>query len=105
LQLLPVPDVVRWAIWIGYASHPLLDLLNEEGVELLWPLPLRVRFLPRALSVPVDSFLETVFRGILTACSFGLLLLYTDPVVAEWPIVGPVVDGIVRLMPRIVQTW
>ncbi|MBX6396252.1 MAG: metal-dependent hydrolase [Alicyclobacillaceae bacterium] len=96
LQLLPVPDIVRQAIWIGYASHPLIDLLNEEGVELFWPLPVRIRFLPRALAIPVDSFRETVLRGGLTACSFGLLLLYTHPVIAQLPIVGPVVDGIVR---------
>ncbi|GIM47624.1 hypothetical protein DNHGIG_31730 [Collibacillus ludicampi] len=105
LQLLPLSDMIRWAIWIGYASHPLIDLFNEEGVELLWPLRIRVRLLPRFLSIPVESFAETLLRGVMTLCSFWLLTLYLHPVVTKLPLLRPITDGIIQLMPSAIQTF
>jgi len=109
LQLLPIPEVVRWAIWIGYATHPLMDLLNPQGVELFWPLRVRVRLLPEILAIPVDSIAETLLRGVMTAVSYVLLFLYVHPAVDHLPLVGPVVsevaEVILQMMPAAIQTW
>lgn len=74
LQLLPLPAIVKLAIWAGYATHPLIDLLNPQGVVLFWPYPARIRLLPEMLSIPVQSFAESVFRlgvSALVALLFG----------------------------------
>lgn len=107
LQLLPVPEVVRWAVWIGYASHPAIDLFNEEGVELLWPLRFRVKLLPNPLAIPVESVREAILRGVMSAFSFMLLWIYVHPVMVQLPVVGPVLgavsDGLIRMLPSSVQ--
>ena len=71
LQLLPLPAIVKLAIWTGYATHPLIDLLNPQGVVLFWPYPARIRLLPEMLSIPVQSFAESVFRlGVSALIAF-----------------------------------
>ncbi|QQE79665.1 metal-dependent hydrolase [Alicyclobacillus sp. SO9] len=57
---------VAWALWIGYASHPLADLLNPQGVQLLWPLPWWVKVLPEPIAIPVESGREALLHAILT---------------------------------------
>ncbi|OCT15634.1 hydrolase [Paenibacillus pectinilyticus] len=54
-----------WVFILSYASHPLIDLLNDRGVQLLWPIPLRVRLLPKWLAIDTGSASETVFRWLL----------------------------------------
>lgn len=105
LQFVPIPNVIRWALWIGYASHPFIDLFNEEGVELLWPFRVRIHLLPRFLSIPVESFAETLLRGVMTLCSYCLLTLYLHPVVTQLPLLGPISDGIIRWMPSAILTF
>jgi inner membrane protein len=58
---------LAWALVIGYASHPLIDLLNEEGVQLFWPLPYWVRVLPEPLAIPVDSIRGKIIFWIFKA--------------------------------------
>ena len=57
---------------IGYASHPLIDLLNEEGVQLFWPLPYWVRVLPEPLAIPVGSLREEIIYWIFKWLSWSL---------------------------------
>jgi inner membrane protein len=57
---------------IAYASHPLIDLLNEKGVQLLWPLPVKVRFLPHCIAIDTGSASEKVFRLALFAVSLWI---------------------------------
>lgn len=85
-----------------------MDLLNEQGVELFWPLRVRVRLLPSMLAIPVDSVAETLLKGAMTAVSSVLLLLYLRPVMDRLPLVGPVLgalsDEMFRMMPAAIQT-
>ncbi|ATY84537.1 metal-dependent hydrolase [Kyrpidia spormannii] len=107
LRFLPVPDVVRWAVWIGYASHPAIDPLNEEGVELLWPWRFRVKLLPNPLAIPVESFRETVLRRVMAAFSALLFAGYVRPALRQVPFAGPALaaasDGLIRLFPASIQ--
>ncbi|WNR46283.1 metal-dependent hydrolase [Paenibacillus roseipurpureus] len=54
-----------WVFMLAYASHPLIDLLNDRGVQLLWPIPLKVRILPKWLAIDTGSTSETAFRWLL----------------------------------------
>ncbi|MDF2719921.1 MAG: LexA-binding, inner rane-associated hydrolase [Paenibacillus sp.] len=39
----PLPMLYFWVLVAAYASHPLIDLLNENGVQLFWPLKGKAR--------------------------------------------------------------
>lgn len=99
LLAIPLPDVVRWAILAGYVSHPIIDLFNEEGVELLWPLKFRIKLLPSVIAIRVESPGELLFRLGCTIGSYGLLFLYVAPLFVGWPVVGPLVSHVVSLYP------
>lgn len=51
--------------WWGYISHPLVDLLNTQGVEILWPLKLRFNLLPPGLGIGVGSKTEERIQTML----------------------------------------
>jgi inner membrane protein len=57
-------DSLAWALVIGYATHPFIDLFNPEGVQLFWPLPYWVRVLPEPLAIPVNSLREKILCSI-----------------------------------------
>ncbi|WP_442601544.1 metal-dependent hydrolase [Paenibacillus sp. KN14-4R] len=65
LLLSPVPSLYKWSFIIAYASHPLIDLLNVQGVALLWPFKLKFRLLPKYLAIETGSSGELIVRGIL----------------------------------------
>jgi inner membrane protein len=69
---LPLPALYFWVFIAAYASHPLIDLLNEKGVELFWPLKMKVRVLPKLIAVGTGSMSETVFRWLLLAASLWI---------------------------------
>lgn len=54
-----------WVFILAYASHPLIDLLNDRGVQLFWPLPFKIRLLPKWIAIDTGSTSETVFRWLL----------------------------------------
>jgi len=62
---LPLPAVYRIVFVAAYASHPIIDLFNEKGVQLLWPLKLKIRLLPAGLAIDTGSASETIFRWLL----------------------------------------
>jgi inner membrane protein len=62
---IPLPSLYFWSFVIGYATHPAIDLLNEQGVRLFWPLNLKVKLLPRIMAVETGSLVEKAFRSIL----------------------------------------
>jgi inner membrane protein len=66
---LPLPHLFFWAFAIAYASHPLIDLLNEQGVQLFWPIKIKVRVLPKFIAIDTGSVSETVFRWLLLILS------------------------------------
>lgn len=52
-------DIVWWCFMIGYVSHVVIDLLNREGVPLLFPLPWLFGFPPvRKLRIPTGGTAE-----------------------------------------------
>jgi inner membrane protein len=69
---LPLPALFFWTLIAAYASHPLIDLLNDRGVELLWPLKLHIRLLPKFMAVDTGSVGEAVFRWLLLAASLWI---------------------------------
>ncbi len=51
--------IVWWCFMIGYVSHIAIDLLNREGVPLLFPLPWMFGFPPfRKLRIPTGGLVE-----------------------------------------------
>lgn len=62
---LPLPPLYFWVFILSYASHPLIDLLNDRGVQLFWPITLRIRLLPKWIAIDTGSASETVFRWVL----------------------------------------
>ncbi|AEI44556.1 metal-dependent hydrolase [Paenibacillus mucilaginosus] len=71
-----LPEPLFWCFMLAYASHPLIDLLNEQGVELLWPLPIKFRLLPKFLAVDTGSEMETAIRYLLSILSVVLPVRY-----------------------------
>lgn len=67
-----LPALYFWVFVTAYASHPLIDLLNEKGVQLLWPLKWKIRVLPKFLAVDTGSMSETVFQWLLLAVSLWI---------------------------------
>ncbi|NOU67965.1 metal-dependent hydrolase [Paenibacillus sp. LMG 31461] len=62
---LPLPPLYFWVFILSYASHPLIDLLNDRGVQLFWPITFRIRLLPKWIAIDTGSASETVFRWVL----------------------------------------
>ncbi|PZE22143.1 metal-dependent hydrolase [Paenibacillus xerothermodurans] len=65
LLTLPLPPLYFLVFMAAYASHPLIDLLNVNGVQLFWPLPWKIRLLPKYLAVDTGSAGETAFQWML----------------------------------------
>lgn len=77
---LPMSPLYFWVFIVAYASHPLIDLLNERGIQLLWPLPMKIRLLPKFIAIDTGSASETVFRWLLLAVSLLIpFMLYVYP--------------------------
>lgn len=72
LLLSPLPPLYYWVFVTAYATHPLIDLLNEQGVQVFWPIKGKIRLLPRFLAVDTGSTAETVFRWLLLAASLWI---------------------------------
>ncbi|MCZ8518629.1 MULTISPECIES: metal-dependent hydrolase [Paenibacillus] len=73
---LSLPAPLFWCFMLAYASHPLIDLLNEQGVELLWPLRIKFRLVPKFLAVDTGSEMETAIRYLLCIVSLVLPVRY-----------------------------
>lgn len=69
---LPLPALFFWTFIVAYASHPLIDLLNDRGVELLWPWKLHIRLLPKFMAIDTGSVGETMLRWLLLAASLWI---------------------------------
>lgn len=82
VTLKSLPDLYYWTFLFAYASHPLIDLFNAQGVALLWPLNMRIRLLPKSLAVDTGSSTETIFRWaiVLFAVAIPVVLLLPEGV-------------------------
>ncbi|MGC4376392.1 metal-dependent hydrolase [Fictibacillus sp. Mic-4] len=57
------PGDMEWGILVGVFSHLLLDALTKEGIQLLWPLHIRVR---APFHIKTGGMLEHGFLAVLT---------------------------------------
>lgn len=111
LAMVHLPPVIVWALTLAYASHWFLDLLNEQGVELLWPLPIRVKLLPSVLAIPseADSLRQNLLKGILTVIHIFLFIAVIRPIILEVPIIGKVFssiwDKLTSYLPQALLFW
>ncbi|MCS7461565.1 metal-dependent hydrolase [Paenibacillus doosanensis] len=74
--LSPLPPLYGWTFVWAYASHPLIDLLNEQGVALLWPIRRKFRLLPKFLAIDTGSRAEDAFHIALVVIGVWLLVRY-----------------------------
>ncbi|MCZ8516267.1 metal-dependent hydrolase [Paenibacillus filicis] len=72
MALMPLPPLYFWTFLLAYASHPLIDLLNEQGVALFWPVKKKVRLLPKFMAIDTGSPMESLFCFILVVLCFWL---------------------------------
>ncbi|NEW05108.1 metal-dependent hydrolase [Paenibacillus sp. SYP-B3998] len=70
-----LPPLFYWVFMVAYASHPLIDLFNDKGVQLFWPIPWKIRLLPKWMAITTGTGAETVFRWLLFLVSLGIPLL------------------------------
>lgn len=68
-----VIETLCYGFWFGYASHIFLDLFTYQGVELLFPLRINVKF----LNLKTNSLGEKIFNKMLKILSILLLLYYS----------------------------
>ncbi|MFH0936803.1 MAG: metal-dependent hydrolase [Candidatus Daviesbacteria bacterium] len=60
--------IVWWSFMIGYLSHLIMDSLTTEGVPWLFPIPVRLGFLPfKSLRFKTGGLIEKffIFPGLL----------------------------------------
>jgi len=60
--------IVWWAFMIGFISHLIMDMFTEEGVPLLFPIPIRFGFPPfRFMRIKTAGLIEKsfIFPGLL----------------------------------------
>ncbi len=69
-------EAVRDGVLVGMASHYLLDMATKNGIKLLFPLNLTVRF---PLTTTTGSSVESLFFSLLSIASFyyGYIALIT----------------------------
>lgn len=60
-----------YGILLGYLSHLVLDMLNPEGIPLLFP----VKFKVRIAGIKTGGIMEHVFRALLVVVT-AILLFY-----------------------------
>ncbi|MBP1156711.1 MULTISPECIES: metal-dependent hydrolase [unclassified Paenibacillus] len=72
LLSLPLSPLYHAVFIAAYLSHPLIDLFNEQGVQLFWPLKAKVRLLPKFMAVDTGSTKETAIRWMLLGVSLWL---------------------------------
>ncbi|OAB28403.1 metal-dependent hydrolase [Paenibacillus macquariensis] len=67
--------ILIW-IWVGaFFSHIFLDLFNEQGVQLLWPLPYKIALLPGMISVSSQPY--SLVQTVLFQTFFWLSAIFS----------------------------
>lgn len=106
---LNLPNVLVISFTAAYASHWILDLFNEQGVELFWPLPIRIKILPAILAIGTDSVAELIIRKILNVMHYFLLFVLVKPYLLHVPVIGSGVswiwNGFVNVLPSFMTKY
>lgn len=77
--LTPLPLFFFWSFLLAYASHPLIDMFNEQGIALFWPWKKKFRLLPNLFSIKTGSNAEDSFRLVLVVVMVMLPIFYMMP--------------------------
>lgn len=106
----PIPDVLAWALFFAFCSHWFIDLFNEAGVELLWPIPIKFKLLPGFLSISSEDLIgQRLFRLALTVIHLFLLLSLFREYLFSIPLIGSVLrmgwGAVVDLFPGFLRVW
>lgn len=95
IHVLPIPAVVSWCMLIAYASHIVLDMFTAEGVELLYPFRLRVKFLPASFAVSSErSIVQWLLFGIGNILFIFLTIHLVIEMIQFVPVVGDLLNKI-----------
>jgi len=110
LKALPIPEVLVWSLIMAFCSHWFIDMFNEHGVELLWPLPIRFKILPGFLAISSDDSIgQLIFRWGLILVQLILLLALLHPIILKTPIIGSLLDpswsALVSYVPGPLKHW
>jgi inner membrane protein len=62
------------ALWLGYASHLVVDALTKSGIPLLYPNARRFHLFPKGWRVTTSSLAEEMIFVLLSLSFFALLL-------------------------------
>lgn len=71
-------QVVWWAFMIGFVSHLIMDMFTEEGIPLLFPIPIKFGFPPfRFMRIKTAGIVEKsfIFPGLLLVNAY---LIYNN---------------------------
>lgn len=69
-----ITDVLLLSALAGYVSHLLMDMLNPQGIMLLWPFNVWIR-LPSFLTIPTGGIIERMVILPLLIASFSYLIM------------------------------
>lgn len=74
LDWLPIDPAIVWGILAGFASHLILDAATKNGVQILWPLPFKLKLPP---NVRTGGAGETVvFAALIVSTIYWFAKLY-----------------------------
>lgn len=71
-----MPWYILAGVVIGWSSHWFIDMFNREGVQLFWPLPIWVKFLPREMGIETGGYAEKLLRRALMLVEAAFLWTY-----------------------------
>ncbi|PLT35174.1 metal-dependent hydrolase [Bacillus sp. V5-8f] len=71
----PWPEAIEFGIWLGMASHLVLDMITVKGIKLFWPIKIDIGF---PWGIKTGSALEKGFFGLLVVfigyCGYQLFI-------------------------------
>ncbi|GGH19170.1 metal-dependent hydrolase [Paenibacillus segetis] len=79
MLLSPLSPFFYWTCLLAYASHPLIDMLNDKGIALLWPWNIKFRLVPSFLAIKTGSHAEDLFRLFLLIIVIVLPIVFLLP--------------------------
>ncbi len=70
-----VHPIAPTVFFLGYLSHPIIDGLNDMGVEYFFPKDKNYRLLPKVLCVSTGGWVDHLFFGLGSVGMLGFALV------------------------------
>jgi inner membrane protein len=80
LTLTPLPTLCIIGAVIGYSSHWFIDMFNQTGIQIFYPLQKKIKF---GTNIKVQSMGETIFQMGCVGLIFVVAFLYAQPYLIE----------------------